>query len=146
MLKIVGMGCELTILSSEHLIIVAEGRLVLFVILDPRNSTVLVETWYTVHLMALTSTKLLHHFSRVGLVWWGHLLHVLSWTKNVEIRSCVVHVSWSSRISSFLVKTIHLSGLSIRSVSFLLNFVHWFCVASGMFSLSEGYVRFAFVV
>ena len=139
------MRSELAILFPEHLVVVTEGGLVLFVVFNAWNSIVLVEIWYTVHLMALAGPHELNQFFRVCSRS-RHLLVVERRPDDVEIRTSVVHVWRSSGELRLLVESVNLSGLGVSSIGFLLDLISLISKTSGVVSISEGNFRSAFVV
>ena len=108
-------------------------------------SIVLVEVWYSVDLVAFTWSHRLYQFLRVSNRY-RKLLHVLARSQNVVVRSSVVHVTRSLSKLRLFVKTIHLSRLSVGSVSFLLDLVCRLSISRCMVSFSESNFRAALVV
>lgn len=108
---------KFSIFSFEHCLIVSIGRLEFFMVLNSSEPGILVEIRNAVHLMTLARSQIIEDssgilFGPVGM-----------WPKNVEVHSGVVHESWLLSELLLVIKPINLSGLSICSVSLLLNLV-----------------------
>lgn len=125
---------KFSIFPFEHCLIGSIGCLELLVVLYTSKPCVLVEVWYTIHLVALARPERVHHLPRVL----GR--PVGSWAQDVEVHSGVIHQGWPLRELLRVVQAINLPWLSIGPISLLLNLVRGLSVGLLMVSLSESNV------
>ena len=139
------MLSKLSIGFSKHLLIFIVCTLVLLMIFQSCRSVVLVEIWYSVHLMTLACS---HGFNQLLWVCQGNwkLLDNMARPQNIEVRSSIVDIAWSLVKFGLIIQSINLSRLSVSSISFLLDLVDSLVVSSSVVSLSERYLWSSFIV
>lgn len=133
------VSSKLSIIAFEHFPVLPICILEFFVVFWSSQPSVLLEVGDSIDLMALAGPELLQHNFGVFIKFLG------SGSQDIEVHAGMVHQVWLLVKLHFVVKSIHLPRLSVRSVRFLLNFVGLLSEGHLVLSLSEGDVRCAFV-
>ena len=113
-----------SVLSLECLVVFSIGVLILLMVLDSRQSGILIEVWNAIDCMCFTSVHRIHHVLGL-LVWMGFLVYLIRSNQIITCSSIVHEISFLREFFWF-VEAIKLPWLGIGSVCFglFLMYIH----------------------